>query len=104
MKALVLIALAASTVAAAAQESHPSRPRYDYYSPTPHVGPVQSGTYYDNRGGVVGRTHTDSQGSTTVYGNDGRVQGRTSTDSQGNTTYYDAGGRVTGRSVPDGRR
>ena len=101
MKALILIALVASTIAASAQESHPSRPRY-YYGGEPHIGPATAGTYYDGSGRTVGRTYTDSQGSQTIYDNGGRVMGRTSTDSQGTTTFYDAGGRRTGTAVPNG--
>jgi YD repeat-containing protein len=53
---------------------------------------AQQQTLYDARGNVVGRSSTDSQGSTTFYDQSGRVSGRTST-TDNTTTVYDANGR-----------
>jgi YD repeat-containing protein len=60
---------------------------------------AQARTFYDQSGKVVGRSVTDSQGSTTVYDASGRTAGRSSTDSQGTTTYRDAGGRKIGQTT-----
>jgi YD repeat-containing protein len=100
-KLLLATALALVATGAMAQQSE-YRARY-YYHGEPHIGPATAGTMYDGQGRNVGRSYTDSQGSTTIYGNDGRVMGRTATDSQGTTTFYDAGGRVTGKAVPERR-
>jgi YD repeat-containing protein len=57
---------------------------------------AQQRTIYDSRGNVVGRSSTDSQGTTTNYDARGKVIGRES--SSGNqTTIYDAGGSNVGR-------
>jgi YD repeat-containing protein len=101
MKILLTLALACFATEALAQHA-PNRARY-YYGGEPHIGPATAGTMYDGQGRNVGRSYTDSQGSTTIYGNDGRVMGRTATDSQGTTTFYDAGGRKTGTAVPERR-
>lgn len=59
----------------------------------------QSQTFRDSSGRVVGRSATDSQGSTVYYGPEGRVTGRASTDSQGTTTFRDSSGRTVGSST-----
>jgi YD repeat-containing protein len=64
---------------------------------------AQQRTIYDSSGRVVGRSSTDSQGSTTLYDASGRVSGRASTDSQGSTTFYDAAGRNVGKATKAGR-
>jgi len=57
---------------------------------------AQLRTHYDSRGIVVGRSATDSQGSTTSY--DGRGRGISRESTSGNTTtIYDASGRNVGR-------
>jgi YD repeat-containing protein len=57
---------------------------------------AQQRTIYDNAGRSVGRSSTDSQGTTTNYDNRGRIISRETT--VGNqTTIYDAGGRNIGR-------
>ena len=53
-------------------------------------------TFYDAGGNVVGRSSTDSQGSTTNYDARGNVTGRSST-SGNTTTVYDPAGRNVGR-------
>jgi YD repeat-containing protein len=53
---------------------------------------AQQRTFYDSSGKVVGRSSTDSQGTTTNYDSRGKVISRQST-SGGTTTVYDAGGR-----------
>jgi YD repeat-containing protein len=53
---------------------------------------AQQRTFYDSRGNVVGRSATDSQGSTTNYDARRKVISREST-SGNTTTIYDAGGR-----------
>lgn len=63
----------------------------------PSAAQAQQRTIYDSRTGkVIGRTATDSQGSTTLYGPYGRVTGRTSTGSDGTTVVYGADGRRVG--------
>ncbi|WP_426531563.1 hypothetical protein [Bradyrhizobium sp. McL0615] len=57
---------------------------------------AQQRTYYDMRGKVVGRSATDSQGTTTNYASRGNVISRESTSGNA-TTVYDPGGRVIGR-------
>ena len=57
---------------------------------------AQQRTFYDSRGNVVGRSSTDSSGTTTNYDARGRVISREST-SGNTTTIYDAGGRNAGR-------
>jgi YD repeat-containing protein len=57
---------------------------------------AQSKTFYDSRGNVVGRSSTNSSGTTTNYDNRGRVVTREST-SGSQTTIYDARGRNVGR-------
>jgi YD repeat-containing protein len=68
---------------------------------------AQQREFFDARTGKsVGRSTTDSQGSTTIYGADGRVTGRTATDTQGTTKFYDAAGRNVGSvttTKPQGR-
>ena len=54
---------------------------------------AQQRTTYDARGNLVGRSATDSQGTTTNYDSRGNVISREST-SGNTTTVYDAGGRV----------
>jgi YD repeat-containing protein len=56
----------------------------------------QQRTLYDVSGRVIGRSATDSQGTTTHYDASGRVTGRSSTDSGGTTKIYDAPGRKIG--------
>jgi YD repeat-containing protein len=58
---------------------------------------AQQRTFYDSRGNVVGRSATDSQGSTTSYDSRGRVISREST-SGNTTTIYDASSRLLGRA------
>jgi YD repeat-containing protein len=53
-------------------------------------------TFFDAGGNVVGRSSTDSQGSTTNYDARGNVTGRSST-SGNTTTVYDPAGRNVGR-------
>jgi YD repeat-containing protein len=60
------------------------------------VALAQQQTFYDNTGRVVGRSTTDSAGSTTFYDAADRVTGRASTSGNGTTTYYDANGRNLG--------
>lgn len=62
---------------------------------------AQSRTFYDSSGKVVGRSSTDSQGSSTIYDSFGKVVGRES-KSGNTTTIYDAGGRNVGR-VTEGK-
>ena len=57
---------------------------------------AQQRTLYDARGNVVGRSATDSQGTTTNYDSSGKVISRETT-SGNTTTIYDAGGRNVGR-------
>ena len=57
---------------------------------------AQSRTYYNSSGKVVGRSSTDSQGTTTFYDASGRVTGRAS-KSGNTTTVYDPAGRNVGR-------
>ena len=57
---------------------------------------AQQRTIYDSRGNVVGRSSTNSSGTTTNYDNRGRVVTREST-SGSQTTIYDARGRNVGR-------
>ena len=52
--------------------------------------------YYDSSGKSVGRSTTDSQGTTTYYDARGKVTGRTSTSGD-TTTIYDPAGRNVGR-------
>ena len=59
---------------------------------------AQQRTIYDSSGKVVGRTATDTQGSTTVYDAAGKVTGRLST-SGNTTTIYDAAGRNVGKTT-----
>jgi YD repeat-containing protein len=57
---------------------------------------AQQRTFYDSRGNVVGRSATDSSGTTTTYDARGKVISReTTTGNQ--TTIYDASGRNVGR-------
>jgi YD repeat-containing protein len=58
---------------------------------------AQQRTLYDAGGNVVGRSATDSQGSTMNYDARGKVISREST-SGNTTTVYDAGGRNIGSS------
>jgi YD repeat-containing protein len=57
---------------------------------------AQQPTYYDMSGKVVGRSATDSQGTTTNYDSRGNVISRESTSGNAKTVY-DPGGRVIGR-------
>jgi hypothetical protein len=57
----------------------------------------QQRAFYHSTGKDVGRSTTESSGSTIIYGTDGRVSGRTSTDSQGTTTASGSDGRKAGR-------
>ena len=57
---------------------------------------AQQRTFYDAGGKVVGRSATDSAGTTTNYDSCGRVISREST-SGNQTTIYDASGRNVGR-------
>ena len=60
------------------------------------IASAQQRTYYDASGKVVGRSASDSSGTTTNYDARGRVISPESTT--GNpTTIYDAGGRNVGR-------
>jgi YD repeat-containing protein len=63
---------------------------------TADAASAQQRTFYDASGKVVGRSATDSQGSTTNYDSRGRVISREST-SGNTTTIYDARGRNVGR-------
>jgi YD repeat-containing protein len=63
---------------------------------------AQQRTFYDSRGNVVGRSATDSGGSTTNYDARGKVISRetVSHGSVGNTTtIYDAAGRNVGKAT-----
>ncbi|WP_155255463.1 hypothetical protein [Bradyrhizobium elkanii] len=61
-------------------------------------GSAQQRSYYDSSGRSVGRSATDSQGTTTFYDAAGSVTGRASRS--GNTTrIYDSRGRTVGRST-----
>jgi YD repeat-containing protein len=62
---------------------------------------AQARTFYDSAGRVVGRSTTDSSGSTTYYD----AAGRSSTNGN-TTTFFDAGGRSAGsvRTPPLSRR
>ena len=53
-------------------------------------------TFYDARGNVVGRSATNSAGTTTNYDSRGRIISREHT-SGNKTTIYDASGRIVGR-------
>ena len=64
---------------------------------------AQGRTLYDASGRVVGRSSTDSQGSTTFYDAGGRVTGRSSTAPSGTTTIYDGAGRSVG-TISGGKR
>jgi YD repeat-containing protein len=57
---------------------------------------AQQRTFYDSRGNAVGRSSTDSQGSTTNYDSRGKVISRESASSN-TTTVYDASDRVLGK-------
>jgi len=57
---------------------------------------AQQRTFYDARGNVVGRSSTNSQGTTTNYDRSGRIISRETT-SGNRTTVYDASGRSVGR-------
>ncbi|MBT1509353.1 hypothetical protein KIP88_02465 [Bradyrhizobium sp. SRL28] len=63
---------------------------------------AQSRQYYDSSGRSVGRSSTDSQGTTTFYDAGGRVTGRES-KSGNTTTIYDAAGRNVGRATNGAR-
>lgn len=68
-----------------------------------HPGaPAQQSTLYDAKTGkVVGRSATDSAGSTVIYDAQGRIIARESTDSAGTKTIYDAkSGKIIGRESP----
>ena len=62
----------------------------------PGAASAQQRTFYDASGKIVGRSATDSQGSTTNYDSRGRVISRKST-SGGTTTIYNSSGRNVGR-------
>ena len=81
----ILLALALTTGAASAQSPDLSRGTTG-----------QQRTFYDSRGNVVGRSATDSQGTTTNYDARGKAINRESTTGN-TTTIYDAGGRDVGR-------
>ena len=68
------------------------------------VALAQQTTLRDASGRTIGRSVTDSQGSSTLYDAAGRVQGRSSTDSQGTTTFRDASGRALGSASGGIRR
>ena len=57
---------------------------------------AQQRTFYDSSGKVVGRSSTDSQGSTTNYDARGKAISREST-SCNTTTIYDDRGRNVGK-------
>ena len=57
---------------------------------------AQQRTFYNSAGKVVGRSSTDSQGTTTNYNSRGKVISRKS-PSGNTTTIYDASGRNIGR-------
>ena len=59
---------------------------------------AQQRTFYDSRANVVGRSATDSSGTTTNYDARGKVISREST-SGNTTTIYDASGRNVGRAT-----
>ena len=60
------------------------------------VASAQQRTYYDSSGKVIGRSSTDSQGTTTSYDSRGNVISREPT-SGSTTTVYDASGGNIGR-------
>jgi YD repeat-containing protein len=55
---------------------------------------AQQRTFYDARGNVVGRSATDSQGSTTNYDSRGKVITRESINGNTTTVYDDCGRNV----------
>ena len=57
---------------------------------------AQQRTIYDAGGNVVGRSSTDSSGTTTNYDSRGKVITHETTTGNA-TTVYDAGGRNVGR-------
>ena len=59
---------------------------------------AQQRTLRDSRGNVVGRSATDSQGTTTNYDARGKVTSRESI-SGNTTTIYDPSGRNVGRAT-----
>ena len=64
---------------------------------------AQGRTLYGSDGRVVGRSTTDSAGTTTLYGADGRAITR-ETNTRGGSTVYDAqSGRVVGKATRDKR-
>jgi YD repeat-containing protein len=65
------------------------------------AAPAQQRTFYDSRGNVVGRSATNSGGTTTNYDARGKMISREST-SGNTTTVYDARGRNVGR-ISSGR-
>ena len=58
---------------------------------------AQQRTYYDSSGKVIGRSSTDSQGTTTSYDFRGNVISRESTSGNTTTVYDAASGRNIGR-------
>jgi len=52
--------------------------------------------FHDRSGNVVGRSRTDSNGTTTFYTRSGNVTGSARVDSNGVTTFHDRAGNVTG--------
>ena len=57
---------------------------------------AQSRAFYNRSGKSVGRSSTDSQGTTTYYDASGKVISRETTTGN-TTTIYDSGGRTVGR-------
>jgi YD repeat-containing protein len=75
---------------------HPVWPINVIASAAKQSASAQQGIFYDSGGNVVGRSSTDSQGSTTSYDSRGKVISREST-SGNTTTVHDASGRNIGR-------
>jgi YD repeat-containing protein len=70
----------------------------------PTTALAEQRSYYDASGRSVGKSSTDSQGTTTFYDSRGNVTGRASTDTQGTTTIYDPTGRDVGRTTSPATR
>ena len=62
---------------------------------------AQSRSFYNRSGKSVGRSVTDSSGTTTYYDASGKITGRSST-SGNTTTNYDRSGRVISRETTTG--
>ena len=61
-------------------------------------------TLYGSDGKVIGRSTTDSQGTTTTYGADGRALTRQSPTTGGTTIYDGRSGKVLGKTTEPRRK